>query len=106
MGNRMNEAEALDRFLDDLIADPAATPPEEVDEATAMTMHAIVAAERPSVDADTLSQTQTRIWNRVLTEANSAQAPEKRTSLPRLWWRPRLAGLAVAATALLLVVML
>lgn len=104
MSKGMNQGEALDHFLDDLIADPAAIAPEEVDTATATTLRAIVHVERPTRDSDALDQAQTRVWNRVMAAANHAQAQPRKSGGAWLAWRPGLPRLAAIATAMLVLV--
>jgi outer membrane lipoprotein-sorting protein len=106
MSKGMNQAEAFDRFLDDLIVDPSATPPEDVDTASAATMRAMVAVERPVSDVESLSYAQARVWNRVMAVTSDRQTEGERTRQTWLSWRLSLPRLAVVATAMLLLVAL
>lgn len=101
--SRSHEAEALDRYVDELLHDPAAIPPHGAEAELSMTIRAIATIERRGTGHD--PALRARVWARALSAAQTAPHPRRRflDTGRRLRLRLPLFRLASAATIVLLI---
>lgn len=98
-----HEAEALDRYIDDLLHDPAAIPPPDCDSELGMTIREIAAIERRGTGHD--PALRARVWTRATATAQVKPTPQTRLLDTGSWlkWRTPLIRLASAAAIVLLI---
>jgi len=100
---RNHEADALDRYVDELLHDPAAIPPPDGDTALSMTIREIAAIERRGTGHD--PALRARVWAHALSAAQTNPRPQRRLldTGGRLRLRLPLFRLASAAAIVLLI---
>ena len=102
MNDPARQADLLDQFLHDLIDDPEAAAPPELDEETAAMARAVVRAERV---APPRRDTQERVWQRTLADVEAHRsARSRRLRWLRLGRAGRAVGLAAVATLALVLI--
>lgn len=99
-----HEAEALDRYIDELLHDPAVLSPPDCDAELSATIRATVAIERRGTGHD--PALRARVWASALASAQTNTYPQARQFDTSRWNRSRLPLFRLASAALIVLLIL